>query len=63
MASSYDTNVDSSDKNCVESCNLQYGISEAFNKTVLEQQSIKALKAHIIPKFFIYDPWKYLVII
>ena len=43
---------DGSDQNCVESCNLEYGISETFDKTVLEQQKIKASKHHIIPKFF-----------
>ena len=43
---------DGSDQNCVESCNLKYGISETFDKTVLEQQNIKVSKLHIIPKFF-----------
>ena len=52
MASSSVTNEVGSDKNCVESCNLKYGISEAFNKTVIEQQNVKASKAHIIPNLF-----------
>ena len=33
---------DNSDKNCLNSCKLQYGISEVFEQIVLKQQSVKA---------------------
>ena len=52
MASLSQPLEDGSDEKCVDSCNLKYGISEAFNKTVIEQQKVKESKAHIIPKFF-----------
>ena len=43
---------DISEKNCETVCNLQYGISEVFNQKVMEQQKVKASKAHIKPKIF-----------
>ena len=52
MASSYPQIEDISDKNCERSCNLEYGISENFNQNVIQQQYIKASKAHIQPKLF-----------
>ena len=41
-----------SDGNCKKTCGLQYGISEIFHQIVVEQQNIKASKAHIRPKTF-----------
>ena len=52
MAYSAAIHEDSSDKRCVESCNLKYGLSEAFNKTVVEQQLVTAAKVKIIPQIF-----------
>ena len=44
-----------SDSNCKKTCGLQYGISEVFHQTVVEQQNVKASKDLIKPKTF-YDP-------
>ena len=52
MASSFPQIEDISDKHCEMSCNLEYGISEVFNKNVLEKQKIKSTKAHIKPQIF-----------
>ena len=41
-----------SDKNCEKSCGLQYGISEAFEEILCEQQKVKASKSHINPQIF-----------
>ena len=41
-----------SDQNCKKSCGLQYGISDVFAQTVLEQQKVKFSKSHIKPKTF-----------
>ena len=43
MASASNPIVDGSDKKCVESCNLQYGISEAFNKIVMRSSQYSLL--------------------
>ena len=42
MASPITQHNNNSDKNCLHSCKLQYGISEVFEKIVLKQQSVKA---------------------
>ena len=42
MASPGTQNDNNSDKNCLNSCKLQYGISEVFEQIVLKQQSVKA---------------------
>ena len=41
-----------SDKNCLSSCRLQYGLSEVFEQIVQEQQKVKASKSHINPQTF-----------
>ena len=41
-----------SDRNCRKSCGLQYGVSEIFDQNLVEQQNIKASKAHTKPKTF-----------
>ena len=52
MASCCGQAKDGSDKMCVESCGLKYGISEVFNQNVVEQQKVKQSKAHIKPQIF-----------
>ena len=52
MASSTSASLISSDNNCDNSCNLRLGVSETFNKILLEQQKIKTLKTHISPQIF-----------
>ena len=34
--------INNSDKNCLSTCKLQYGISEEFDRILLEQQKIKS---------------------
>ena len=41
-----------SDSNCEKGCGLQYGISQAFDQVVLEQQKVKASKSQIKPQTF-----------
>ena len=41
-----------SDKNCLSSCRLLYGLSEVFEQIVQEQQNVKASKSHINPQTF-----------
>ena len=36
----------------MKSCRLQYGLSTEFDRIVLEQQNVKASKAHIQPNIF-----------
>lgn len=43
---------DESDKNCVTSCGLKYGLSEVFNQNVLAQQKIKIFKSKLKVKTF-----------
>ena len=44
---------DNSDKNCLNSCKLQYGISDIFEQIVLKQQSVKAsYSTHAKPQIF-----------
>ena len=52
MASPIDPTEDGTDKNCLEYCKLEFGISEVFNKNVIEQQKLKAVKSRIKPKIF-----------
>ena len=40
------------DTNCEKSCGLKYGISESFQRIVLEQQKIKGAKGHLKPQIF-----------
>ena len=45
--------MEPSDKYCSKSCGLQYGISDAFNQIILqEQQKVKHSKLHIQPQTF-----------
>ena len=41
-----------SERICEESCGLNYGISEVFNKIVLNQQKINASESPVQPKIF-----------
>ena len=41
-----------SDKNCLSSCKLQYGLSEVFEQILQEQQNVKTSKSHIKPQIF-----------
>ena len=41
-----------SDKNCLSSCRLQYGLSEVFEQILQEQQNVKSSKSHINPQTF-----------
>jgi len=52
MASHSNPTVIGSDRNCVKSCNLKYGISDIFNQNVAQQQKIKQPKAHIKLQLF-----------
>ena len=52
MASPSKPTEDGSDKNCVETCNLKYGISNTFNENVRDQLKVKASKAQIKPQLF-----------
>ena len=40
------------DTNCEKNCGLNYGISESFQRIVLEQQKIKAAKGHLLSQIF-----------
>ena len=53
MASRSNPIVIGSDRNCVKSCNLKYGISDVFNQNVAQQQKVKLSKAYI--KFQMFD--------
>ena len=44
--------VKNSDKNCLKTCRLQYGVSEVFEQILQEQQKVKASKSHINPQIF-----------
>ena len=48
---------DHSDKNCLSTCRLQYGISEMFEQILQEKQKNKASKSQTQPKLF-SDPTK-----
>ena len=52
MASPPFKHMDHSDKNCLNTCKLQYGISEVFEKIHKEQQQFKSSKSHVHPKVF-----------
>ena len=52
MASSSHPYEDSSDPKCPESCGLTYGLSDKFEHNIIEQQKIKASKAHIKSQIF-----------
>ena len=59
MASKFQHRIDDgSDKECRESCNLKYGISEIFNINVIEQQHGKPSKSPSQPRLF-EDPNKH----
>ena len=51
-SSQFDQLSSLSDANCEEGCGLKYGISTEFNRTVLEQQKVKASKIQTQPKTF-----------
>ena len=44
--------VKNSDKNCLNTCRLQYGVSEVFEQILQEQQKVKASKSYINPQIF-----------
>ena len=52
MSNQFKSFKQGSDKNCVKSCGLQYGISDVFDQIVLEQQKVKASKSQIKPQTF-----------
>ncbi len=41
-----------SDKNCATPCPLGLGSGEKFKKNLMQQQSLKGAKAHIMPQLF-----------
>ena len=52
MASALPLIEQGSDEHCEDSCHLEFGLSEVFNKNIVEQQKIKVLKPQVKPEIF-----------